>query len=328
MGVLARHWEKADGGKVRCLLCPHTCLIAEGKSGICLIRKNIGGELIQTAYGEVCSISVDPIEKKPLYHFLPGSDILSIGTNGCNMRCRHCQNWEITTQETPRKKVTPEELLALSVKNGSIGIAYTYNEPSIWFEFVYDCAQVFKKAGRKNVLVTNGQINPAPLKELIPLIDAANIDIKGFTEEFYKNEAGNLATVINTIEATAASGMHIELTNLLIPGLNDSRDTFEKMCRYIAGISADIPLHISRYFPMYKSRQPVTDEKTLTECREIALSHLNYVYVGNITIEGASDTYCPKCGKKIIERTGYHTRCLTDKNICPKCASQLSILFS
>jgi pyruvate formate lyase activating enzyme len=327
MSVLARHWEKADGGKVRCLLCPHMCLIASGKSGICLIRKNIDGELRQTAYEEVCSIGVDPIEKKPLYHFHPGSNILSVGTNGCNMRCRHCQNWQISTQETARQHATPRQLLKISQDNSSIGIAYTYNEPTIWFEFVYDCAEVFRKAGLKNVLVTNGQINPEPLAELLPLTDAMNIDLKGFTEEFYKNEKGFLPTVLNTIETACAKGVHVEITNLLIPKLNDDPDTFGKMCRYLSGISRDIPLHISRYFPQHKSNQRATEEKALISFREAALEHLNYVYIGNIFVENASDTFCPVCKTKIIERTGYTTRCLTDNNICPNCKTQLSILF-
>lgn len=327
MSVLARHWEKAGSGKVRCLLCPHRCLIADGKSGICLIRKNIDGELFQTAYGEVCSIGIDPIEKKPLYHFHPGSQILSAGTNGCNMRCDFCQNWQISTQETARQKTTPNKLLNISKDNESIGIAYTYNEPTIWYEFVYDCAEVFKKAGQKNVMVTNGQINPEPLAELLPLIDAMNIDLKGFTEKFYKDEKGFLSAVLNTIETACAGGVHVEITNLLIPDQNDDPDTFDKMCRYISGISRDIPLHISRYFPMHKSNHRVTDEKTLMSFYKAAGQHLNYVYLGNIYLDHTSDTFCPVCKTKIIERTGYTTKCITDKNICPNCNTQLSILF-
>ncbi|PLX70969.1 MAG: AmmeMemoRadiSam system radical SAM enzyme [Denitrovibrio sp.] len=327
MGVLARHWERSKDGKVKCLLCPHFCVISEGKSGLCLIRKNVDGMLQQSAYAEPCSVSVDPIEKKPLYHFKPGSDILSVGTNGCNMHCRHCQNWHISTQETTRQSTTPEKLLHLSKSNSSIGIAYTYNEPLVWYEFVYDCAKVFRDSGQKNVLVTNGQINPDPLTELTPLIDAANVDLKGFTEEFYKNEGGFLESTKNTIEHMAKAGVHIEITNLLIPNLNDDEDTFEEMCRYISDISRDIPLHLSRYFPQYKSSQKVTTEKSLLNCMKIASKHLNYVFIGNASIPEKADTFCPGCNKKIIERTGYQTRCLTEENICPDCSHKLSVLF-
>jgi len=327
MGVLAKHWEKADGDKVKCRLCPHECTISAGKNGLCLIRKNIDGMLQQTAYAEACSVSIDPVEKKPLYHFHPGKKILSVGTNGCNMRCHFCQNWQISTQETNRQSTTPEKLLHLSRSNNSFGIAYTYNEPLIWYEFVYDCAKVFREGGQANVLVTNGQINDEPLLELLPYIDALNIDLKGFTEEFYRNEGGFLKTTMNTIERCAEAGRHIELTNLLIPSMNDNEETFEEMCRYISGININIPLHISRYFPQYKSDKAVTSDKMLEKFLNIGQKYLNYVFIGNASIEGASDTFCPKCGEIIIERSGYVTVCHTDDNICGKCSEQLSIHF-
>jgi pyruvate formate lyase activating enzyme len=321
----ARYYEKLDNSKVKCLLCPHTCTIASDKSGKCLIRKNINGKLIQSAYGQVCSASFDPIEKKPLYNYYPTRPILSIGTNGCNMRCHFCQNWNISTQETNRETTTPEHLLQLSKSKNSIGIAYTYNEPLIWYEFVYDCAKVFRDGGQKNVLVTNGQINSEPLEELLPLIDAANIDLKGYTEGFYKKEGGDLQTTKNTIEAMAKAGKHIELTNLLIPQLNDDEADFEEMCRFIASISKDIPLHISRYFPQYKSNQAVTSEQKMMDFRNIATKYLNYVFLGNVQISGESDTYCPNCKNTIIERTGYNTRCLVEDNKCQNCSQLLSI---
>jgi len=327
MGVVARHWEKPDDEKVICRLCPHECRIAKDKSGLCLIRKNIDGMLQQTAYAEPCSVSLDPIEKKPLYHFHPGKEILSIGTNGCNMHCRHCQNWSISTQETQRQATTPEKLLYLSKSNNSFGIAYTYNEPIVWFEFVYDCAKVFRQDGQANVMVTNGQINDEPLMELLPLIDAMNIDLKGFTEEFYKNEGGYLQTTMNTIEKAVSAGKHIELTTLLIPNLNDNPETFEKMCEYIASQSKNIPLHLSRYFPQHKSNQPVTDNKLLTDFRNTALKHLNYVFIGNASIPDTSNTYCPQCGELIIERNGYNIICHTENNTCKKCSEQLSIQY-
>ncbi|ADD67968.1 Radical SAM domain protein [Denitrovibrio acetiphilus DSM 12809] len=327
MGVLARHWEQSGGGDVTCRLCPHMCRISKGETGICLIRRNIDGMLQQTAYGEPCSVSVDPVEKKPLYHFHPGKDILSVGTNGCNMRCRHCQNWQISTKETTRQSTTPERLLRLSKANNSFGIAYTYNEPIVWYEFIYDCAKIFREAGQANVMVTNGQINNAPLKELLPFIDAMNIDIKGFTEKFYKDEGGYLRTTLDTIETSAKAGTHIELTNLLIPGLNDNIETFKKMCIFIADIDKNIPLHISRYFPQHKSSLSITNESTLKDFRKLAMQYLNYVYVGNASIPGTSDTKCPQCGEIIIKRNGYYTQCLTEDNKCTKCSTSLSIHF-
>jgi len=327
MSVLAKFWQPESDNEVRCLLCPHNCLISDGKSGICIIRKNIDGKLYQTAYGEVCSASVDPIEKKPLYHFHPKSPILSVGTNGCNMRCSFCQNWSISTKETSREKITPERLLQIAKERDSIGIAYTYNEPSIWFEFVIDCAKVFKSAGLKNVLVTNGQINELPLKELIPLIDAANIDLKAFTDEFYKSEDGCLQTVKRNIKRMHDGGVHIELTNLLIPQKNDDPTDFESMCQFIASVSDKIPLHISRYFPQYKLDIPPTTDKMLEEFRLLAKKYLNHVFIGNAKLEGCSDTYCHSCGSKIIKRGGYDTELLTDKPICPNCQEKLSILF-
>lgn len=327
MDVPAKHWERAKSFRVQCKLCPHECLISVGGKGKCLIRQNHSGKLYQTAYAEPCSLSIDPIEKKPLYHFYPSRNILSVGTNGCNMSCHFCQNWQISTQETRRDGVTADRLLKLSTDNNSIGIAYTYNEPIIWYEFVYDCAKVFREAGQKNVMVTNGQINEEPLAELLPFIDAMNIDLKGFTEEFYKNEGGYLQTTLNTIKAAHKAGTHIELTNLVIPELNDNETTFEEMCRFIAGISKDIPLHLSRHFPQYKSEKDITSEKLLLNLKDIAGRHLNYVYIGNAQIDGASDTYCPECHAKIIERTGYKTTCLTDDNICKNCSTSLSLHF-
>ncbi|PLX69899.1 MAG: AmmeMemoRadiSam system radical SAM enzyme [Denitrovibrio sp.] len=327
MGVPAKYWEKVDNNKVRCLLCPHQCLINDSKSGLCLIRKNIDGILQQTSYGQMCSASFDPIEKKPLYHFHPGKDILSIGSNGCNMKCRHCQNWEISTKETNRQEALTDKLLKLSNNNNSIGIAYTYNEPIVWFEFIYDCAKVFKEAGQANVLVSNGQINSEPLAELIPYIDAANIDLKGFTEEFYKNEGGYLKTTMNTIETMTKAGVHLELTNLVILTLNDDPKTFEEMCRYISHLSKEIPLHLSRYFPQHKSEIKLTPNDTLIEFRNIANKYLNYVYLGNVSIKDGSNTNCPNCDTILIQRSGYKTDCLTRNNICPNCSAQLSILF-
>lgn len=327
MSIEARHWQPKEGKKVRCELCPHFCTISDGGHGRCIIRENHDGVLFQQAYGRVCSAALDPIEKKPLYHFYPGKTILSVGTYGCNMSCGFCQNWQISTKKSPCTETTPEKLLKTAKNSDSIGIAYTYNEPTIWFEFVYDCATVFHNAGLKNVLVTNGMINPAPLKELSPLIDAANIDLKGFTDEFYKEHGGNLDTVKSTIKSMYDAGIYIELTNLVIPGKNDDPDTFDSMCSFVSDINADIPLHLSRYFPQYKYEIPSTPNKTLTELAKTAKKYLNYVYIGNADIEGYTDTLCPQCGKLIVKRSVYDIKCFTDNNLCPACSHPLSLLL-
>jgi pyruvate formate lyase activating enzyme len=317
----ARFYEARADKTVKCVLCPNFCEIKDGKKGICLIRKNSDGTLFQTAYGETTGASVDPIEKKPLYHFYPGSRILSIGTNGCNFRCPFCQNWHISTQETARQEVTPQELPDAAESKRSIGIAYTYNEPFIWYEFVYDCAKLFRTNGLKNVFVSNGYVNPEPLAEMLPLMDAANIDLKGFTEDFYKQVRGSLAPVIKTIEALAASSVHLELTNLVIPGLNDDEAVFEDMCRFISSLSKDIPLHISRYFPSYKLNIPATPIGTIEKFQDIALSHLNYVYTGNTGTE--NDSVCPHCSAVLVKRSGYGVQSFLKTGRCPKCEKQL-----
>jgi pyruvate formate lyase activating enzyme len=222
---------------------------------------------------------------------------------------------------------SPERLVTIAQENNSIGIAYTYNEPLVWYEFVLDCAKEFRKAGLKNVLVSNGQINPEPLAELAPYIDAANIDLKAFNPEFYKSESGDFETTKNTIKALHKSGTHLELTNLVIPEKNDSYEEFENMCKFISEISRDIPLHISRYFPQHHLDIPPTTIKLLKDFYNIAEKYLNYVFIGNAREDGKSDTYCPNCKKKIIEREGYQISCETDKPICPDCSQQLSVYF-
>lgn len=323
MDAPARFFQPLDGKKVRCGLCPHRCVISDGAHGKCLVRENRNGTLIQAAYGKICSAAIDPIEKKPLYHFYPGSKILSIGTYGCNMACQFCQNWQISTKVTPCTLTTPEKLLKSAQNNDSIGLAYTYNEPTIWYEFVYDCAKVFRGAGLKNILVTNGMINPEPLVEIAPLIDAANIDLKGFTDEFYKEHGGMLEPVKETVRAMSAAGIHIELTNLIIPTKNDDEAIFEQMCAFIASVSENIPLHLSRYFPQYKYEISPTPNNTLTTLAKTAKKYLNYVYIGNADIQGWTDTLCPKCGELIVRRSLYDTKCFTDKNICPACSQSL-----
>ncbi len=318
----ARFYELRENSAVKCVLCPHECLINNGKSGICLIRKNKDGKLFQTAYGELAALAVDPVEKKPLYHFYPDSLILSIGTNGCNFRCNFCQNWHISTAETPRQQTTPQELILKAKQARSIGIAFTYNEPTIWYEFVYDCAAEFRKHGLKNVIVSNGYINEEPLRELLPLIDAANIDLKGFTEGFYRETHGSLEPVKRTVRILYESGTSVELTNLIIPGKNDDEQVFESMCGWIASVSPDIPLHLSAYFPAYKSTIPPTDPETVLRLKKIAEKHLRYVYAGNLRNE-KNDSLCPYCKAVLVKRSGYKTQSYLNTDRCPECGKQL-----
>ena len=288
----ALYYEQVDG-KCQCHLCPRECLIAEGKSGSCFVRKNVGGRLWATNYGECSSIALDPIEKKPLFHFYPGRQILSLGTIGCNLHCQFCQNWQISQQGVPTEECTPERAveLALSAQD-NLGIAYTYNEPLIWYEFVLDTSRLARQRGLKNVLVTNGLINREPLENLLPYIDAMNVDLKGMNEQFYRRVCGwAYEPVLETI-STAVGKCLVEVTTLLVPGHNDDLAELEGMVDWLAGISPDIPLHFSRYFPNYHFQAPATPEETLLRAREIALKQMSYVYVGNIRLPGAEDTHC------------------------------------
>jgi len=253
---------------------------------------------------------LDPIEKKPLYHFYPGSMIFSVGTVGCNLHCGFCQNWQIAQRtDAVTAEVTPEYLVELAREQPHcIGIAYTYAEPAIWYEYVYDTAKLAREAGLKNVLVTNGYLNPEPLVELVPWIDAVNLDVKAFSEEFYKqNCRGRLQPVLQTAEILVER-CHLEITTLLIPGLNDSETELRELVAWIASLDRDIPLHFSRYTPQYQMKRPVTPLATLQRAREIALEKLNFVYLGNVWEDNSgSNTYCPACGRILIKRRGYHT---------------------
>jgi pyruvate formate lyase activating enzyme len=283
---LAMFFEKIEDSKVHCSLCPHNCIIKPGNLGVCRARKNIDGELYSLNYARIASISLDRIEKKPLYRFHPGTVIMSAGTFGCNLKCSFCQNWSIAHRDAETIEVPPETLVAKALetmKDGNIGIAYTYNEPSIWFEYVYDTSRLAREKGLYNVLVTNGFIGREPLELLLPYIDAMNIDVKAFTASFYEGICkGTLKNVMETVEA-AAGRCHVEVTTLVIPGLNDSMEEIEKLSEWLAGISPEITLHLSRFFPNYKMNdRPPTPVETLEKARETALKKLKYVYTGNV----------------------------------------------
>ncbi len=301
----ASYYETLEDGKVRCLLCPNFCVIADGKRGICRIRYNREGKLYADSYGEAVSLSIDPIEKKPLYHFYPTKPILSTGPNGCNFRCGFCQNSSISQGECPAQYVSPEKLTEMAARDGSIGVAYTYTEPFIWFEYIRDAGRLIHENGMVNVLVTNGYVNEEPLRELLPVVDAMNVDIKSMRPEFYsENCGGKLDDVLRTVKI-ANESCHIEVTNLIITGYNDTDEDFEKLVDWVYSVNPSMPLHFSRYFPHYKFTAPETPVPTLERAYEIAKAKLPYVYVGNIFLAGSADTVCPKCGNILVKRLYY-----------------------
>ncbi len=277
-------YKNTGGTTVQCFLCPHLCTIREGSTGFCGVRANKGGKLYTANYGRVASVALGPIEKKPLYHFHPGSFILSAGTVGCNLSCLFCQNWSISKEaQSPTEGMSSRALVDKAKELDSFGIAYTYNEPFMWYEFVLETAKLAKSAGLKNVLVTNGYVNPEPLNELLPYIDAMNIDLKAIRDGFYKKVcSGRVAPVLETIK-TSAKSCHVELTNLIIPTLNDSDEELAELVGWIYdNVGESVPLHFSRYFPCYKMNLPPTPLQTLKKAEEIARKKLKHVYLGNV----------------------------------------------
>jgi len=323
----ASYYEPMGDSIVHCLLCPNFCIIKDGKRGVCRIRSNRNGKLYADAYGRVVSLAVDPVEKKPLYHFHPSKPILSTGPNGCNFRCGFCQNSDISQGTVSTRNVSPEEMSRLAGEDGSIGVAYTYTEPFIWFEYIRDTGRLVHERGLVNVLVTNGYVNEAPLRELLPVIDAMNVDIKSMRPEFYtKVCGGKLDDVLRTVEIASGS-CHIEVTNLIIPNYNDTDEDFEKLTDWIYRINPSMPLHFSRYFPQYKFTEPQTPVSTLERAYEIAKTRLRYVYVGNISLEGTSDTRCHVCGNLLVGRSYYvvSVKGISDGK-CSSCGSPAEIV--
>jgi pyruvate formate lyase activating enzyme len=326
--------ERITGNKLQCLLCPHLCKLGESNMGICGVRKNTGGKIELQTYGVVSGYSLDPVEKKPLYHFFPGNNILSVGSYGCNMRCDFCQNYHIS-QNVPKSimaDATPVELVnnALSA-NSNIGLAFTYNEPVIWFEFVMDTATILKKQGLYSVLVTNGFINTAPLDELLEVTDAFNVDLKAFNDTFYKKLTGaSLEPVKKNLKQIVKKGRHLEITTLLIPGQNDNENEMENQVKWIASeLGNEVPFHLSRYFPMFKRDDPTTPHTTVLKHFEIASKHLKYVYMGNTLSETGQDTRCPHCKTVVTKRSGYHTQHLNINNgRCSVCGKEIYKYFT
>ncbi|MBU4304436.1 MAG: AmmeMemoRadiSam system radical SAM enzyme [Candidatus Omnitrophica bacterium] len=280
----ALYYKVTDKSNVQCELCPKNCIIKNNNTGYCRSRKNVEGKLYSLIYGKTTGIALDPIEKKPLYHFHPGEMILSLGTRGCNFGCIFCQNWHISQDpDAYLDAVSPEQIISEALRLHSFGVAYTYNEPFIWYEFVLDTAQLAKKHGLANVLVSNGYVNPEPLEKLLPFIGAMNIDLKSMDDDFYKKICkGTLYPVLETIKR-AKDACHVELTNLVIPTLNDSDEHFERLTDWVFdNTGADTPLHFSRYFPCYELNLPPTPKETLQRAYNIARKKLNFVYLGNV----------------------------------------------
>jgi pyruvate formate lyase activating enzyme len=329
-------FKKCDE-RFQCLLCPHFCKIAEDKTGICGVRRNTGSAIELETYGVLSGFSVDPVEKKPLYHFFPGSDILSVGSYGCNMRCDYCQNFQIS-QNIPKNlffRRTPENIVRESVQvENNIGVAFTYNEPVIWFEFMRDTATLAKDEGLFTVMVSNGYVNSDPLSEIIQFIDAFNIDLKAFNNDFYQRFTGaEIEPVKSCLKQIALSGKHLEITTLIIPGLNDSEKEMALQTKWIASeLGKDIPFHISRYFPSFKRDDPPTSSKTMNSLYEIASKKLNFVYIGNSISETGQNTVCPSCRTTVTTRQGYKTylQNLDKGGNCSVCGNKIyrNITFS
>ena len=308
----AMYYAALDDNKVQCQLCPRHCVIASGKRGFCGVRESRGGTLYTLVYGKPCAVHIDPMEKKPLFHFFPKSRAFSIATVGCNLRCKFCQNWQISQaapEDVKPQELTPEEIVTLAVKSQSRAIAYTYTEPTIFYEYMIAIAKLAKERGIKNVMHSAGHINPGPLRALCKYLDAANIDLKGFSRKYYQEMSlGNLDSVLQTLKILKEEGVWLEITNLVLPGYNDDPKVVRAMCDWIRdNLGPDTPLHLSRFVPMYKllNLSP-TPQKTLEQARQTAMdAGLKYVYIGNIAGHEAENTYCPKCGKVLIERKGY-----------------------
>jgi len=328
-------YERLGDGRVRCLLCPWRCILEPGQVGVCGVRRCEDGRLVTLIYGLVTSVAIDPIEKKPLFHFYPGAPILSISTVGCNFKCPWCQNWHISQAkpgEVAADYVEPERIVALMKEYEVPFLAFTYNEPIIWYEYVIDVARLAKKSGGKIVLVTNGHINPAPLEELVKYVDAANVDVKAFSQATYaKYIHGKLDAVLEAIKIMKERGVHVETTYLVIPGINDGEEEFRKMVRWhLEELGPDTPLHISRFYPAYKfTDRPPTPVEKLAKLWELARGEgLRYVYVGNVPGHSGEYTYCPSCGKPVIKRMGFEVFewNLTEDNRCRFCGAKVALV--
>jgi len=332
----ARWWQTQESGKILCTLCPRYCKIGSGQSGFCFIRQNLNGQLITTGYGHPTGFAIDPIEKKPLNHFLPGTGILSFGTAGCNLGCKFCQNWSMSKAKLDNLNalsVSPEQVVALARHHKVPSIAYTYNDPVIFGEYVIDISRLARSAGIRSVMVTNGYIDKQARKEVYEFVDAANVDLKSFTERFYhKLTFSHLADILDTLRwLKHETSVWFEITTLLIPGENDSRDEIARMCSWILeNLGDEVPLHFTAFHPDFKMRDlPATPSSTLKMARQIALeTGIKYCYLGNVYDREGQTTCCPQCHKPLIERDWHsvHSNILIEGK-CPDCEHKIAGVF-
>jgi len=331
-------YKKLPNKKVQCQTCAHYCVLAPGQRGKCGVRENIDGKLYALNYGKLVAINIDPIEKKPFYHFLPGSQSLSIATVGCNFSCLNCQNWEISQaykgkKEIPGEYILPEKIVEMAKGNNLPSISYTYVEPTIFLEYALDVMKLAKKAGLKNNFVSNGFMSEESAKLVIPYLDANNIDIKGFSEEFYQKVCGGrLKPVLDTAKLMKKSGVWVEITTLVIPTLNDDEKTFEGIAKWIyKNLGPETPWHVSQFCGAISWKLqhiPDTPVETLEKAIEIGKKvGLKYVYIGNIPGHKAENTYCPKCGELVISRVNYFIHRYDKNGKCPKCGTSLDLIL-
>jgi pyruvate formate lyase activating enzyme len=327
----AMFYEPLEGKTVVCRTCPRLCVIADGRRGFCRARENHGGKLYSVVYGHPCSVAIDPIEKAPFYHFLPGTNRLGIATAGCNQTCKYCQNWDISqrsVEDLDNYDLSPDSVVAVARSLGLPTICFTYSEPTVFYEYMYDIAQRAREAGLKSVVVTSGYMNEEPMRKLCSVVDAVKIDLKGFDEKFYQDVCGtHLQPVLNSCRVVKDAGVHLEIVNLVVPTLNDSLDEIRAMCRWLhENLGDDVPLHFSRFSPNYKlTNLPPTPVATLEQAVAIAREEgLRYVYIGNVFGHEDDNTRCPNCGKLLIKRVGYD---VVENNIvqskCRYCAAPI-----
>ena len=332
----AKFWKALPDKRVQCTLCPRNCVIARGKVGFCRGRANEEGKLYTLVYGSIVSMAVDPIEKKPLYHFWPGSSAFSLAAPGCNFACRHCQNWNISqasVKDIACEDVSPERVIELTKRYRCKGISHTYTEPTLWWEYAYDVGKLAHSEGLYNTFVTNGYTSIEALEEIRPYLDGANVDVKAFSDRFYKEICGvpgGMKPVLDTCEWMVEKGVHLETTYLVIPKENDSAEEIKKFCRWsVEKLGPDVPTHFSRFYPLYKlTDRPETPVETLERALKIAHDEgLRYVYIGNVPGHEGDNTHCYKCGALLIKRYGFDiTRYgLKDKQ-CPKCGAKINIV--
>jgi len=305
----AMFYEKLSGNRVQCQICPRRCIIPEGERGFCRNRENRGGTLYSLVYGKPCTVNMTVPEKGPLYHFIPGHKRLALATVSCNLRCKYCQNWQISqrsVEEVSHYDLSPEEVVELALREGAKSVSFTYTEPTAFYEYMYDIAKLAKEKGLKTSIISNGFINPKPLRELLKVLDAVKIDLKGFSEEFYAEvSSARLEPVLTSLKIVKEEGVHLEIVNLVVPTLNDDPEMIRAMCQWIKeNLGEDVPLHFNRFFPNYRlTNLPPTPVETLEMARQIALDvGLQYIYIGNVPGHEANNTYCPKCGKLLIRR--------------------------